>query len=120
MNKSEIEKPKSRLTKPKPNTIFERKKYEDEDGIPRVVLAPPDENDLKRGIPVSLDLSPLIGHMPQEFQQSFYKALHKHGLVEPKDFMMKGAAEKYRRALQDVIKHDFLNVQALAKQETQS
>jgi len=96
---------------------YQRETYADGSGIPRVVLVPPDETDLSRGIPLSLDLSSLYGHMPDTFQRAFYTALHDQGLIEPADFFKPGAAERYRRALLTVIKHDFLNVQALAKQE---
>lgn len=96
---------------------YERKAYEDGSGIPRVVLVPPGEKDLKTGIPVSFDLSPLYGHMPAEFQRELYKALHAQGLVEPADYFKPGAAERYQRALRDVLKHDFLSIQTLANEE---
>lgn len=96
---------------------YERTTVKDDSGISRVVLIPPGEADASTGIPISLDLSPLFGHMPPAFQRDFYKALHDQGLIEPADFFKPGAAELYRRALFTVIKHDFLNVQALAKQE---
>src|SRR5690348_9261519 len=86
---------------------FERKTYEDGLGISRVVLIPPGEKDMKTGIPVSLDLTPLYGHMPADFQREFYAALHAQGLVEAADYFKPGAAERYRRALFTVIKHDF-------------
>jgi len=100
-----------------PKQPVERKTYTDNSGIPRVVLVPAGEKDLKAGIPVSLDLSTLYGHMPKAFQQAMYKALHAQGLIEPADYFKKGAAERYQRALRDVLKHDFLNIQALAKEE---
>lgn len=96
---------------------YERETYEDGSGIPRVVLVPPGEKDKSTGIPLSLDLAPLFGHMPTEFQKAFYKALHDQGLIEPKDFFKPGAADRYQRAVRTVIKHDFLSIQALAKQE---
>jgi hypothetical protein len=96
---------------------FERKTYEDNAGIPRVVLVPPGEKDLKAGIPLSFDLTPLFGHMPKEFQREFYQALHAQGLIEASDYFKPGAAERYRRALFTVIKHDFLSIQALADKE---
>lgn len=109
--------------KPKPKETggskppFERKTFTNDLGIPQVVLVPSTETDLKKGIPLSLDLSPLYGHMPKGFQTALYKALHAQGLVEPGDYFKKGAAERYQRALRDVLKHDFLNIQALAKEE---
>jgi hypothetical protein len=98
---------------------FKKVNFENDQGIPQVVFVPPGETDPKAGIPLSLDLSPLFGHMPNEFQRTFYKALHAQGLIEPADFFKQGAAERYQRALRDVLKHDFLSVQALAKQELQ-
>lgn len=96
---------------------YERKTYEDGSGIPRVVLVPEGEPDLKKGIPVSFDLSPLFGHMPPTFQREFYAALHAQGLVEAADYFKAGAAERYQAALRTVLKHDFLNIQTLAKKE---
>lgn len=96
---------------------YTRQTFDDDSGIPRVVLIPEHETDLSRGIPLSLDLSPMIGHMPDKFQRAFTKALHDQGLIEPADYFKTGAAERYQRALRTVIKHDFLNAQALAKQE---
>jgi len=95
---------------------YERKSYEDEAGISKVVLVPNGETDLKKGIPVSFDLSSLFGHMPKDFQRDLYAALHAQGLIEPKDYFAMGAADRYQRAVRDVIKKDFLNVQALAKE----
>lgn len=96
---------------------YKRETFDDETGIPRVVLIPERETNLKAGIPLSLDLTELYGHMPADFQKSLYKALHAQGLIEPQDFFKSGAAERYQRALRTVLKHDFLNIQALAKQE---
>lgn len=96
---------------------YVRKTFEDGSGIPRVVLIPETETDLKKGIPLSFDLSPLFGHMPPEFQRAFYAALHAQGLVEPADYFKTGAAERYQAALRSVLKHDFLNIQTLAKKE---
>jgi hypothetical protein len=106
--------------KPKPPTLpagVQRESYQDGSGIPRVVLVPAGETDLRKGIPVSLDLSPLFGHMPQTFQTAFYEALHTQGLIEPADYFKPDALERYRRALVTVIRHDFLSIQALAKEE---
>lgn len=94
-----------------------RETYEDGSGIPRVVLIPQGEKDKATGIPLSLDLTPLYGHMPLTFQQALTKALHDHGLIEPLDFFKTGAADRYQRVIRDVIKHDFLDIQNLAKQE---
>lgn len=105
-------KPKSSNSAP-----YERKTFQDDSGINRVVLVPPGETDLKTGIPLSLDLSPLYGHMPQKFQQELYAALHAQGLIVPADFFKPGAADRYQAALRTVLKHDFLSIQALAKEE---
>jgi len=102
---------------PEPDA-YERKNFEDKDGIPRTVLLPKGEKDLKAGIPLSLDLKPLYGHMPESFQKSLYESLHAHGLIEPKDYFAVGAADRFHRAMRDVLKHDFLNVQALAKENS--
>jgi hypothetical protein len=96
---------------------YRKEHYENNLGIPQVVLIPEHETDLSRGIPLSLDLSPMIGHMPDTFQRAFTKALHDQGLIEPADYFKTGAAERYQRALRTVLKHDFLNAQTLAKQE---
>lgn len=103
--------------KSKSKRPLERKTFVDDADIPRVVLIPETETDLRKGIPVSLDLTPLFGHMPKEFQAAFYQALHAQGLVEAKDFFAPDAAERYRRALFTVIKHDFLSIQNLAYKE---
>lgn len=111
-------KPKDKAgDKPKAPPALKRETFQDDSGIPRVVLLPPHETDKRRGIPASLDLSELYGHMPSEFQAALVSALHRHGLVEAKDYFKKGAAEAYQRALRDVLKHDFQSIQALAKKE---
>lgn len=96
---------------------YARETYEDGSGIPRVVLVPAGEKDLTTGIPLSFDLSPLFGHMPDGFQRELYKALHAQGLVEPADYFKPNAAERYQSALRTVLKHDFSNIQILAKEE---
>lgn len=96
-----------------------KKDFTDPDGIPQRVLVPEGETDLKTGIPVSLDLSPLFSHMPEGFQRDLTQALHARGLVEAKDYFAPGAADLFRSAMLSVIKHDFLSVQALAKEVTQ-
>lgn len=96
---------------------FKRQTFTNGLGIPQVVLLPEGETDVATGIPVSLDLSPLFGHMPETFQRAFYTALHAQGLIEPADYFKNGAADRYQRALRTVLKHDFLNIQAIAKEE---
>lgn len=98
-------------------SAVERRSFNDDRGIPRVVLIPVGETDNQAGIPISLDLDRLYGHMPVEFQRSLYEALHAQGLVEPADFLKPGAGERFRAAMLSIIKHDFLSVQALAKEE---
>lgn len=90
--------------------------FTDEQGIPQRVLIPEGETDMRTGIPLSLDLSPLFGHMPTNFQRDLYQALHDQGLVEPKDFFQPGAGERFRAAMLSVIRHDFMSTQTLAQE----
>lgn len=90
--------------------------FTDEQGIRQRVLVPEGETDLKTGIPLSLDLSPLFGHMPTDFQRELYQSLHDQGLVEPKDYFQPGAGERFRAAMLSVIRHDFSNAQTLAQE----
>jgi hypothetical protein len=100
----------------KRNELIETK-YTDREGIPRVSLVPPGETRGERGIPVSLDLSPIYGHMGAEFQQRLYEALHAQGLVKPADYFLPDASQRFKAAMLTVIRHDFSNAQALAQQE---
>lgn len=93
------------------------KTYVDASGIPQHVLVPEDATDLSAGIPVSLDISGLYSHMPQEFTAALTKALHEQGLVKPQDYFQPGASDRYKAALLMVIRHDFLNLQTIAKAE---
>lgn len=86
-------------------------------GIPRTVLVPEGETDLSTGIPVSLDLSPLYPHMPDSFLRELTSALHAVGLVKAVDYFKPEAGPNFRAAMLSVIRHDFSNVQALAKEE---
>lgn len=107
-----------RKKKPQSNwKEYERKTFEDGSGVTRAVLVPQGETDVKAGIPLSLDLTPLYGHMPQEFQRDLYQALHAQGLVDPADYFKPGAADRYQAALRTMLKHDFLSIQALANEE---
>jgi hypothetical protein len=92
--------------------------YLSADGLPQRSLIPAYENgiDPSEGIPLHLDLDPLYGHLPLEFRQRLYQAIHAHGLIEPQDFLRPGAAEKYMAALRSVIKQDALSAIALAKE----
>lgn len=96
------------------------KNYVDASGVPSVVLVPEGSSDLSAGIPVSLDISKLYAHMPHEFVVEFTAALHEQGLVKPSDYFQPGASDHYKRALLMVIRHDFLNIQTLAKQELEN
>lgn len=102
--------------KSKPKPEIKRQTFKDDAGVPRVVFVP-DGEDPKMGIPVSLDLTELYGHMPKSFQKALYEALHAQGLITPADFFTRDAADRYARALRSVIKHDFLSVQAIAQKE---
>ncbi len=97
-------------------SIVERK-YTAPDGVQSLVLVPEGSNNLAAGIPVSLDISALFKHMPDEFVVSFTAALHEQGLVKPEDYFQRGASDRYKAALLMVIRNDFLSIQALAKQE---
>lgn len=104
------------MTEKKSKPEIKRQSYKSDTGIPRVVFIPEGE-DPKMGIPASLDLSELFGHMPQSFQAAFYEALHAQGLIEPADYFKRDSADRYARALRSVLKHDFLSVQAIAQKE---
>ncbi len=86
-------------------------------GVPQRVLVPEGSSDLSAGIPVSLDISGLYEHMPQEWVRDFTVALHAQGLVKPQDYFQAGASDRYKQALLMIIRHDFLSIQALAKRE---
>lgn len=101
----------------KRNKNIVEKHYVDASGIPNHVLVPEDATDLSAGIPVSLDISGLYSHMPDEFIVEFTKALHEVGLVKPADYFTAGASDRYKQALLMVIRHDFLSLQTIAKQE---
>lgn len=96
------------------------KAYTTPEGVPTRVLVPEGATDLSAGIPVSLDVSKLYEHMPHDFVVQFTEALHAQGLVKPSDYFQPGASDRYRSALLMVIRHDFLNIQALAKQELEN
>lgn len=98
-------------------TLPVERAYVDASGIPSRVLVPEGATDLSAGIPVSLDISSLYAHMPEQFVVEFVTALHAQGLVKPSDYFAKGASDRYRAALLMVIRHDFLDIQAIAKQE---
>jgi hypothetical protein len=86
-------------------------------GVPQRVLIPQGETNLATGIPVSLDLSPLYSHMPEDFLRELTKSCHAVGLVKPIDYLSPEAGQRFRAAMLSVIKRDFSNVMALAKEE---
>lgn len=89
----------------------------DTQGVPLRVLLPQGETDTSIGIPISLDLSTLYPHMPDEFLKRLYEALHAQGLVEPADYFKAGADQRFKAAMLTVIRKDFLDCQTIAKQE---
>lgn len=93
------------------------KTYTTNEGIPALVLVPDDEPDLSTGIPVSLDLSELYTHMPQDFQRRLYEALHAQGLIKPQDYFTPDASQRFKAAMLTVIRADFLSCQTIAKRE---
>lgn len=87
-------------------------------GLPGVVIHP-EGADPQEGIPVHLDLDALYGHLPVEFRAKLYQALHERGLIEPADYLSPGADQRFKSAVLHVIKHDFFNVQQLAREALQ-
>lgn len=92
--------------------------YTSADGLPQRSLIPADANgiDPSEGIPLHLDLDPLYGHLPLEFRQRLYNALHARGLIEPADYLKPGAAEVYMAAMRHIFKQDALSAIRLAKE----
>lgn len=91
----------------------------DEDGRWKRVYIP--ENQLgmvppEEGIPVSLDISGLYAGVPGEFVTRVSNDLWNVGLIEPKDFLKPGAADKIRAALLSAIRSDTMDIIALAKE----
>lgn len=86
-------------------------------GIPRRVLVPQGETNLAAGIPSSLDLSRAFPHMPDSFVRELTISCHAVGLVKPIDFFAPDAGQRFRAAMLSVIRHDFSNVQAIAKED---
>lgn len=84
----------------------------------RRVLVPSDGSvPAEEGIPISLDVRSLYRHMPAAFVAQLSEALWAVGLVEPKDFLVAGAADKVRAALLGVVKYDALDILSLATEE---
>jgi hypothetical protein len=87
----------------------------DDDGLPSIVLHP-DTLPADEGIPVHLDLTPIYGHLPDEWQRQLYAALWARGLKLPEDYLKPDAANQFKSALLHVIKHHFPDVQQLARE----
>jgi hypothetical protein len=86
-----------------PASEIVEKSFIDPAGIPRVTLLPKGENDPAMGIPVSLDLAALFGHMPDKFQADLAEALHAQGLIKAADYFEPGASDRFRAAMLTVI-----------------
>lgn len=84
-------------------------------GLPGVFLSP-EGIDPSEGIPIHLDLTPLYGHLPDDWQQQLYAALWARGLRLPADYLQPDAANRFKSALLHVIKHHFDAVQHLARE----
>lgn len=87
-------------------------------GLQRRVLVTADgSSPTSEGIPISLDVSALYPHMPLAFVVALTDALWAVGLIEPKDYLAAGAAEKARAALLSVVKRDALDLISYAKEQ---
>lgn len=94
-----------------------RAEYNDERGVKRLVLLPDDSTaDPREGIPLDLDIGILYPHMPPAFVAELTNALHARGLIQPRDYLAPGAAEKIRAALLSIVKRDTMDILALAKE----
>ena len=90
--------------------------YTDERGILRKVAVPESfTGDLKRGIPISLNVDSVFEEMPISFLQRLYPAFYQRGIVTYEDTLQPGAAGRIQAAILSVVSHDALNIQALAK-----
>ena len=91
--------------------------YTDERGVKRLVLLPDDSAaDASEGIPLDLDVETLYPHMPPAFTARLKAELWARGLIQPRDYLAPGAAEKVRSALLAVVKQDTMSILALAKE----
>lgn len=93
-----------------------RRDYYDHEGIKRRVELPHKEANNEEGIPISLPIEQIFGHMNHEFLVRLSEALFAHGLVEPDDFFRPGAHELTRTAILDVARADALSIISLADQ----
>jgi hypothetical protein len=91
--------------------------YVDENGIQRRVELPAGATNYHEGIPVSLDVDRIFAHCSIDFRRNLVAELWAHGLVEPCDFLVAGAPEKVRSAIQACVKLDTLDILTLASSE---
>lgn len=94
-----------------------RADYIDDKGIQRRVELPSGSTNYKEGIPVSLDVDRVFSHCSIDFRRNLVAELWAHGLIEPCDFLVAGAPEKVRSAIQACIKLDTLDIITLANTE---
>lgn len=91
--------------------------YRDNEGIQRRVLLPSDDGlNPDEGIPISLPVDSLFSDMPLTFRVKLVDAFYAVGLVEASDFLVSGAAQRIQAALLSVVKHDVMDILALAKE----
>lgn len=88
---------------------------EDRSGLPIRVLVP---NDVptSEGIPVSMPLDDLFGHLPVEFRKMLYNRLWERGLVEPSDYLKPEAGNLYKATIMSIIRVDFLQLRTIAEE----
>jgi hypothetical protein len=94
-----------------------RADYVDRDGIQRRVELPPGVTNYEEGIPVSLDVDRLFMDCSVTFRRTLVAELWARELIAPCDFLVAGAPEKVRAAIQAAIKIDTLDIITLANKE---
>jgi len=93
--------------------------YIDENGIQRRVLMPEDSRvSPDEGIPADAFylLEALYADAPVAFRKELFGHLWTMGLIEPRDYLMPDAVEKYQRALRLTIRHDALSAIRIIKE----
>lgn len=91
--------------------------YVDREGIKRRVLLPADSGSPPdEGIPISVPVDALYGHMPLAFRIALVDALWAVDMIEFDDFLRPGAAQVVQAALLSVVRHDALDMIAFAKE----
>ena len=98
------------------STILLPVDYIDEDGIRQRVLLPPGKTDVSEGIPAGMSLDSLFPDCPISFKKRLQDELYAHGLIEPRDFLQPGAAERTRSALLSAVQHDAIDIVNLARE----